>query len=220
MSTSDVDKLRKDVRLVAFDLGGVLLELRDPVSTFGLDISGEEFFQRWIACRAVREFERGGSDAATFAQAVVSELSFDLSASEFLRRFDAWPKRLYPGTLRMLDCVPPWIGRALLSNINAAHWARSDISGPLEGRFDQQFLSFRTGILKPDEEAFLHVADAFGLRPGEVLFFDDHPANVAAATATGMHARLAAGPEQAQRLLGELWPEGGIAREVRGNPAG
>ncbi len=46
------------------------------------------------------------------------------------------------------------------------------------------------GVHKPDAGAFLHAADALGLRPDEILFVDDKLENVEAARALGMQATL------------------------------
>lgn len=46
------------------------------------------------------------------------------------------------------------------------------------------------GVHKPEAGAFLHAADALGLRPDEILFVDDKHENVEAARALGMQAAL------------------------------
>jgi glucose-1-phosphatase len=190
-----------NIKVVVFDLGGVLLQLRDPVTNFGLELTEAEFLECWLKSPSVREFERGASDAKTFGKAIVRELGLTMDWREFLERFDTWPERIYPETVALLDAVPPGIGRALLSNMNAAHWGRSDISATLSGRFDKVFLSFRTGLLKPDREAFVQVTRAYGMPAEAFLFFDDNRLNVSAAAATGMHAVLCKGPSEALRVL-------------------
>ena len=192
------------IKVAVFDLGGVLLQLRDPVTNFGLNLSEAEFLERWLKSPSVREFERGASDAETFGRAIVQELGLAMNWREFLKRFDAWPEQIYPETAALLDSIPASIGRALLSNTNAAHWGRSDISSMLSGRLDKVFLSFRTGVLKPDREAFVQVTEAYGLPADAFLFFDDNPLNVSAAAATGMHAVLCKGPSEALRVLQQI----------------
>ena len=78
--------------------------------------------------------------------------------------------------------------RALLSNINALHWGREEIAKPLAGHLDRFFLSYETGLVKPDREAFELVTQTFECRPDEVLFFDDSPLSVTAAADYGMEA--------------------------------
>lgn len=191
----------RDIRVVVFDLGGVLLRLRDPLTNFGLELDEAEFQERWLNSAAVREFERGACDAETFGRTIVREFGLSMGWRSFLERFDAWPEQIYPETPRLLDAVPAGVGRVLLSNTNAAHWSRSDIAGALTGRLDKTFLSFRTGLLKPDREAFMQVVRAYGMLPEAFLFFDDNPLNVSAARATGMHAVLCNGPNEALRVV-------------------
>ena len=181
------------IRVLLFDLGGVLLKLRDPIETFGLQIGASEFNEQWLRSPSVRQFESGAIDAEEFARKIVAEAELPYDWQEFIKRFDAWPDRLFDQTLSVLQAIPANYHRALLSNINALHWGRGDIVGPLTGCFDQTFLSYQTGCIKPDREAFELVVTTYGCRPDEVLFFDDNPTNVAAAADYGMQAVLAIG---------------------------
>ena len=59
------------IEIVLFDLGGVLIEL-DGVASMreltGIE-SDDELWRRWLGCRWVRSYERGGCSADDFAQA-------------------------------------------------------------------------------------------------------------------------------------------------------
>lgn len=188
-------------RAAVFDLGGVLLRLRDPVELFGLKLSEAQFHERWLLSRSVRAFESGAIDNETFAREVVAELALPMEWRDFLRRFDDWPDCLFPDALAMLDAIPDDIARGLLSNTNAVHWGRTDISGLLARRFDRRFLSYETGLLKPDPASFEQVARAFGFAADEIVYFDDNPLNVEAAGRAGMQAHLARCPEDAARVI-------------------
>lgn len=203
------------IKAAVFDLGGVLLRLRDPIENFELAITEPEFLDLWLKSPSVREFERGAIDADSFAQSVVRELGLRMHWRLFLDRFHAWPQTLFPQAVELLQSIRPGIRRVLLSNTNAAHWERNEISGALAGLFDLEFLSFRTGLLKPDRAAFDRVRDACGCAADEILFFDDNPGNVAAALAAGQRAFLSRGPADAQRVLDELQ-----VLTVRPEPAG
>ena len=192
------------IKAVVFDLGGVLLRLRDPIENFELALTEPEFLELWLRSPSVREFERGAIDADSFAQSVVRELGLPMPWRRFLERFHAWPQALFPQAVELLQSIRPGILRVLLSNTNAAHWEREEISGALGGLFDLEFLSFRTGVLKPDRAAFDRVGEACGCAAGEILFFDDNPGNVAAALAAGQRAFLAKNPADAHRVLDAL----------------
>ena len=193
----------KQFEVILFDLGGVLLKLNDPIETFGLQIDKAEFAERWLRSPAVREFERGAIDTESFAKRVVSEAELPYDWREFLQRFDAWPDRLFDETIDVLNAIPKHINRALLSNINALHWNRDEIAGQIADHLDQAFLSFKTGLVKPDREAFEMVARTYACQPEDILFFDDSPSNVSAATSYGMQAVLAVGIGDVSAVLRE-----------------
>jgi putative hydrolase of the HAD superfamily len=190
-------------RVILFDLGGVLLRLNDPIETFGLDISETEFKERWLRYPSVRRFEAGEIDTEEFARIIVSEANLPYDSQEFIRRFDSWPDRLFDETINVLEAIPAKYSRALLSNINALHWGRDSIAKPLAGYLDRTFLSFETGFVKPDREAYELVTKTCECRPEEVLFFDDSPSSVAAAADYGMQAVLAMGIVTVRQTLQE-----------------
>ncbi len=66
---------------------------------------------------------------------------------------------------------------------------------------DWSFVSCRTGLRKPDAQAYLHAATALRVNPGDCLFIDDRDENVQAATATGMDAIRMTGCEDVRKEL-------------------
>ncbi len=190
-------------KVILFDLGGVLLRLNDPIETFGLQIDQNEFKERWLRSPSVRTFESGGMNTEEFARNIVAEAEFPYDWREFLQRFDAWPGQLFDQTLSVLQAIPAKFNRALLSNINALHWGRDNIAGQLAGFFDHAFLSYQTGLVKPDREAFEIVVNTYNCLPGEILFFDDSPLNVTAAADYGIQAVLAVGIGAVSQTLEE-----------------
>jgi putative hydrolase of the HAD superfamily len=56
--------------------------------------------------------------------------------------------------------------------------------------FDRLFVSCDLGVAKPDPKFFQAALDDLGLQPSAVLFIDDHPANVDAASSLGLQAVL------------------------------
>ncbi len=191
----------REIKVLLFDLGGVLLNLRDPIETFGLQISEAEFKVQWLQSPSVRKFESGAINTEEFARKIVAEADLPYDWREFLDRFNAWPDRLFDQTLSVLQAIPASYRCALLSNINALHWGREDIAGPLAGCFDQLFLSYQTGFTKPDREAYELVVKTYACQPDEVLFFEDSPTNVAAAADFGMQAVLAVGIDEVRASL-------------------
>ncbi len=186
----------KNFKVILFDLGGVLLELRDPISTFRLDIDTAEFLRTWIMSPSVRALESGQITSKDFAQRIVDEMALPMDWQELLRRFDSWPAKIYPKAIDLIDRIPSTFACAILSNTNAVHWEQIDVPGNFGDRFDRYFLSYESGLLKPGRESFLQVSTDYACWPEEILFFDDNPVNVAAAKKESINAVGVQGVEE------------------------
>jgi putative hydrolase of the HAD superfamily len=198
------EKASTPVRALVFDIGGVLIQLGNPTELFGLAGDTEHFLARWLHSPSVRDFERGAINAETFARRIVTEAALTYDWQEFLERFMAWPGLLFPGITELLEAIPNRYQRALMSNTNEAHWRDGGLAAQLDERFELRFLSFETGLLKPDVDAFRHLASALGHSPGEIAFFDDNIANVRSASSLGFQARLTRGATGLEAALVEL----------------
>ena len=194
----------KRIRVVLFDLGGVLVELggvSTVISWMANPVSTEELFRMWLRSPAVRAFESGRIDPDLFAEQLIVEMSFQVGRDTLLKEFARWPVGTFPGALELLARVPRRYTRATLSNTNSLHWPLVMGRMKLESAFDHHFASHLTGKIKPDEEAFLQVIDALECQADEVLFLDDNRLNVDAAAEVGMHACLVKGVPDAERAL-------------------
>ena len=191
----------ENYKIILFDLGGVLLKLRDPISTFGLQIDENEFLRTWIMSPSVRAFESGQIDGDEFARRMIVEMKLPIDWQELLNRFNNWPDGFYPKAIELVGRIPSRYTCAILSNTNAVHWQQVDVPGNFGERFDRYFLSYESGLLKPDQESFLQVIASYACRPEEILFFDDNPVNVAAAGNEGIKSVRIQGPEELEAGL-------------------
>jgi HAD superfamily hydrolase (TIGR01509 family) len=193
-----------EIQVVLFDVGGVLVEL-GGVSTMlawvNNSVSVEELWNIWLASPVVRQFETGRATPAEFADQIIRAMSLPVSQEEFLTAFAAWPRALYPGALEVVRDIPPKFQRATLSNTCVLHWQRVMKDMEMEHAFQHHFPSHLTGKIKPDEEAFIHVAETIGCAPSAILFLDDVALNVEAARSIGLHAVQAKGPAEARKVL-------------------
>lgn len=188
-------------RIILFDIGGVLVRLNDPVRTFKLAFGKSEFFRRWLLSSPVRAFERGDMLADEFARAIIEDLELPYGPTEFLERFLAWPGDPFSYAIDLVRRIDSRYPCGLMSNTNLLHWPSMGIEDAFDGRFDHLFLSYQTGLVKPDEAAFQHVIDGLGFAPPQILFFDDNPLNVTTASSLGISAVLCGSEEDLSRSL-------------------
>ena len=115
--------------------------------------------------------------APTEVRAVVDEVPHELQPMPdtvaLLRRLHALGQRLY-----------------FLSNMPAPYADHLQRSHRFLELFADGLYSARERLIKPESAIFDLAAYRFGRPAGELLFFDDVPANVAAARAAGWQARL------------------------------
>ena len=200
-----------DRKVIMFDLGGVLVE------SVGVDVLAARFpqlgarsavLERWQRSQAVMRFERGMLSPEAFAAAFMREWDLKLGESAFLELFASWVTGFFAGARELVQGLRSRHRVACLSNTNAIHWAR--LPG-MEQLFDHCFVSYVSGFMKPDREAYTHALTSLGVAPGAVYFFDDLPANIAAAREVGINAFLVRGVAETEaRLRAEgLYSEAG-----------
>ena len=198
--------LRAVKPVVLFDVLGTLV--RDPFfeempAFFGLSfdamLAGKDP-TAWV------EFERGEiEEAEFFRRFFADQRAFDGDA---FRAHVRAAYRFVPGMEELLsDLRSAGVAMHVLSNYPTWYLLIEERLG-LSRYLPWSFVSCRTGVRKPDREAFLGAARALGVPAGACLFIDDHPANVDAARAAGMPALLFEGAEhlrerlEQERLLG------------------
>ena len=101
-------------------------------------------------------------------------------------------------------------GRPLffLSNMPAPYADHLDRHHPVGQWFGDGVYSGRVQHIKPEPAMFALAAGRFGVAPADLVFFDDVPANVAAAQAAGWSAFTFTDAAQAERDLRQAgwWP--------------
>ena len=195
--TSDMNKGKQ---VVLFDLGGVLADLGEPAQAIGLDLTDEGFWEVWLNSANVHAFEKGEMEASDFFHGIAAELG-QVPDEAFEQRLRTWHLQLFPGTEALIDSIPNHYRVALLSNTNAVHWEQVVSATEIFSRFDHLFLSFETGLYKPTAESFEQVVAYFNCAPGDVLFLDDSPRNVAGASKIGIDACRTRGIDEARAVI-------------------
>ena len=95
-----------------------------------------------------------------------------------------------------------------LSNMPAPYADHLEREHAFVRGFADGVFSARVQLIKPEPAIFALSAQRFGVAPAELVFLDDHPANVAAAQAAGWQALLFSDATQAEADLRQRgwWP--------------
>ena len=192
-----------EINVVLFDLGGVLIRLggMGDMAMLADEDDEDEIWRRWLSCPWVRRYEMGHCDEGDFARGMVETWSMPATPDEFLDAFISWPKGLLPGARELVADLHGRTRLACLSNTNRAHCERFEDQFGLMTLFDEQYLSYEMGLVKPDREAFDHTIAGLGCDASRVLFLDDNQINVDGARAAGLTAEKAVGPDEARTVL-------------------
>lgn len=188
-----------DIRLVCLDIGGVLVRIcsgwaeacRLAKIELEPDIYDAALFKQIVDL--AHRLEHGHIDEATFDRQVAEITS--LTPAQVAAAAEAWLRGVYDGAVELIDWLNtiPYIESACLSNTTTRHWRMMTTPGPVYAGLDRlrhQFVSFRIGHMKPAEEIYRHVERTTGLKPHQIIFFDDSPANVDGARSCGWNAEL------------------------------
>jgi len=197
----------KKFECILFDLGGVLVELSmqdKMLEWMEHKITLDEFNEKWLLSKAVRSFESGLITPSEFAKSIIEEFGLPLSEEEFIDGFMNFIKGLYDGMEDLLKKLSQNYTLALLSNTSELHWSKLCSMYDMESLIKHNFLSYKTGINKPDKEAFLNVIRVLGTKADKILFLDDNQLNVDAARQAGMIAYRVCGYEGVCNVLKEL----------------
>ena len=199
------------IRAVAFDIGNVLIDwlpeaLVDPVAA-ATGLPGDVAMKAVFALygRSKRRLDLGDLSPRAFhaelSAALVAAGGRALSYADWLTLW-CGTLRARPGVNALVGRVRPDLAVAVWSNTDPVHFGCYSTWLSCLARARSLWLSFVTGLAKPDPAYFEGALAALGLRAEEVTFLDDTPANVEAARAMGIDAVQVATIEEVEAALG------------------
>lgn len=192
----------KQIKLLLFDLGGVLVELGESLFPSSWILDGGKFeLEDWFSSQTAIKFETGKISKYKFIDELKRDLNIKASTDQVLAAFTRWPQGLFPGTNDLLAELRVDYELAVLSNTNQIHEPILLNDFGLQDKFDYIFFSHLISCSKPNPQAFNHVLKALDLEPSEVLFFDDRWVNVQAAQNLGIRSFEVFSPRQIWQIL-------------------
>jgi len=183
------------IRLVCFDLGGVLVRIcRDwpeAITAAGLPLRPSPISdpKHMDLLRTLMiDFGTGRIDLGQFASSASAALQHAYTSDEVIRIHHAVLLSEYEGVDRAIDRIHQTdLVTACLSNTNHAHWDRMS-EFPAVMKLRHRLASHEMGLHKPDVAIYRSLEQSLGFTGSEILFFDDLPENVEAARTIGWDA--------------------------------
>ncbi|MDR1341177.1 MAG: HAD family phosphatase [Prevotellaceae bacterium] len=184
-----------EIKNIVFDLGGVIVDINKPAAIrkfreIGID-NIEEFLDPYRQRGVFRGIEDGSISREDFYEEICRLTGKKIDSREIDQ---GWFDFLMPVEQEKLDFVLELRRKyrtLLLSNTNAIimSWARSEkfspAGKPLDYYFDELYLSYQLGCMKPDLDIFHKMIELSGINPEETLFIDDSEANINAGSSLG-----------------------------------
>ncbi|WP_433468111.1 HAD family hydrolase [Spirillospora sp. CA-128828] len=192
--------------VIVFDLYGVIARTQTPEAVRRIEKiagrSGPPFWDAYWACRPAYD---AGQESASYWADVAGRLGATFPDVPALIEADLGSWTDVDDDMVALVGELAGEGRTLglLSNIIGDLVPRfEDRHGAWLAHFDALVYSCHIGVAKPDPRAYEICAERLGVRPADVLFFDDNERNVHAAREAGMRAELFTSRTQVRTLVG------------------
>lgn len=187
----------KNIRNIIFDFGGVIIDI-----DFGLSINAfnqlgaanfEEKYSKISQSLVFDELDKGIINENEFCEILKQYLSAGVSNSQVLNAWNAILIGIPEHRIRLLENVGQFYRIFLFSNTNIIHYPvyiqelKTKFGyEKLDDLFEKVYLSFETGMRKPEEEFYRLILSENQLQPSETIFIDDSEHNLMPARLLGM----------------------------------
>ncbi|MEL6400933.1 MAG: HAD family phosphatase [Cyanobacteria bacterium J06607_6] len=186
------------------DMGGVLVQLEwvERMSALlGHAIPIDELHHLWVSARAPVDFESGRTNFDEFATDFIREFDLTVTQAEVQQEFLNFVQAPMTDCDEILGQLKHSYHLSLLSNTNPAHYQKLRDRYDFFDQFDQLFLSYQLGLMKPDTAIFHQVVTQLDVAPAAIAFFDDGLRNVEAARHLGINAYQVHSPQELMAVV-------------------
>ena len=191
--------LRHPVKLVVFDLGGVLVRIAASWAEAhrSIGLADEDSPSELEVANLLHQYGLGLLSTEDYLERVAQLPPARYMVDDVAAVHHAFSGEEHEGIQAVFDALgQAGVEVGILSNTNEAHWVRlrpTDTRAPeypTLARARYAVASHLIGQAKPDREAYLAIEQLSGFSGRSILFFDDRMENVAGARAVGWRAEL------------------------------
>ena len=186
----------KDIELILFDLGGVLIDIDYQATEKAFIELGttnfQETYTQFQQNQVFDLFETGQISAQHFINKLLDTTRKGTSPNEVVHAWNAMILNFPEKKVQLLLDLAKTQRITLLSNTNELHMVEvkkewSKVSQvPFASLFEHVFLSHEIKQRKPHPETFKWVCSQLNVEPEKVLFIDDSPQHIEGAKEAGL----------------------------------
>jgi len=189
------------IRAVLWDMGGVILRTEDPSGRRQweqrLGLTPGELAEIVFDGEGSREAVVGRGTEDEMWTLVLARLGLPESERQALVADFFRGDRVDQRLVDFIRSLRPAVKTGMITNAwpNVRHYLKDEWH--VADAFDHIVVSAEVGLIKPDPRIYQLALDGLGVAPGEAVFVDDMPENIAGAEALGMHGVRFLTPDQA-----------------------
>lgn len=178
------------MKFFVFDLGGVLsvpMVSKKLYEQIKWKVSYEEFLDKFNNSEESIKVHKGEISTKEFFEYLKRYMDDNITLEEF-KNIYVNNNKFFNDTIEIIKKLKNLSYKVyLLSNLKEIDYEKFikhfDVS-----IFDELFLSFKLGMLKPNDDIYQHVINKLNTKPENIYFFDDNKENVEGAIKNGINA--------------------------------
>ena len=178
------------MKFFVFDLGGVLsvpMVSKKLYEQIKWKVSYEEFLDKFNNSEESIKVHKGEISTKEFFEYLKRYMDDNITLEEF-KNIYVNNNKFFNDTIEIIKKLKNLGYKVyLLSNLKEIDYEKFikhfDIS-----IFNELFLSFKLGMLKPNDDIYQHVINKLNTKPEKIYFFDDNKENVEGAIKNGINA--------------------------------
>ena len=178
------------MKFFVFDLGGVLsvpMVSKKLYEQIKWKVSYEEFLDKFNNSEESIKVHKGEISTKEFFEYLKRYMDDNITLEEFKNKY-VNNNKFFNDTIEIIKKLKNLGYKVyLLSNLKEIDYEKFikhfDVS-----IFDEMFLSFKLGMLKPNDDIYQYVINKLNTKPENIYFFDDNKENVEGAIKNGINA--------------------------------
>ncbi len=178
------------MKFFVFDLGGVLsvpMVSKKLYEQIKWKVSYEEFLDKFNNSEESIKVHKGEISTKEFFEYLKRYMDDNITLEEFKNKY-VNNNKFFNDTIEIIKKLKNLGYKVyLLSNLKEIDYEKFikhfDVS-----IFDELFLSFKLGMLKPNDDIYQYVINKLNTKPENIYFFDDNKENVDGAIRNGINA--------------------------------